>query len=85
MSEYTEIKLVMMLCVLCEKVLYIYTVAEKPSHAKQLASCIVKPCVQNLLTVMIIHCNKYFVLFFMVNASHENIFSTKFSMQTYSS
>ena len=57
MSEYTESKLVMMLCALCKRVLRnaVYT-----SHAKQLASCVVKPCVQNVLMVMIICCKKYF-------------------------
>ena len=39
-------------------------IAEEPYPVKQLASCTVKLCVQNVLTVMMIRCKINFVLYF---------------------
>ena len=62
-------------------------VLKRPSRAKQLASCavkpyvwkcsVLKPCLQNVLTIMIIHWSCVFI--FMVYINH-NIFTTKMSI-----
>ena len=61
-------------------------IEEELSCAKQPASCAVKPCVQNMLTIMIIGLLQIYGIFrvfiFMIYADHKNIFTTKISRST---